>query len=97
MGKCRETKTYHAEHGSEKVPTDAFSLWNIIRDALDTAPESEKVHLKEESAEKKVSIKEESEEKEAIPSYRQLNEMLAAMTAQEKAEDRDEKKRSVFR
>ena len=93
----KQLKIYHAEHGSENVPTDAFSLWNIIRDALDTAPESEKVHLKEESAEKKVSIEEESEEKEAIPSYRQLNEMLAAMTAQEKAEDRDEKKRSVFR
>ena len=94
----KQLKIYHAEHGSEKVPTDAFSLWNMIRDALEPTPESEKVHLKEESAEKKVSIEEESEEKEAIPSYRQLNEMLAAMTAQEKAEVRDErKKRSVFR
>ena len=50
-------KTYHAEHDSEKVPTDAFSLWNIIRDAVDPAPESEKVHLKEESEEKKLSTK----------------------------------------
>lgn len=59
------------------MPTDAFSLWNIIRDALDPAPESEKVHLKEESAEKKVSIEEESDEKEATPSYWQLNQMIA--------------------
>ena len=78
------------------MPTEAFSLWKIIRDALDPAPESEKAHLKEESADEKVSIKEEGEEKEAIPSHQQLNKMLAAMTAQEKAEDRDEKKRSGF-
>ena len=38
----KQLKTYHVEHGSEKVPTDAFSLWNISRDALDPAPESEK-------------------------------------------------------
>ena len=66
------------------MPTDAFSLWNIIRDALDPAPEYEKGHLKEESAEKKVSIEEKSEEKEATPSYLQLNEMLAAMTARKR-------------
>ena len=45
------------------MPTDAFSLWNIIRDALDPAPKSEKVHVREESEEKKVPVKEESEEK----------------------------------
>ena len=45
------------------MPTDAFSLWNIIRDALDPAPKSEKVHVKEESEEKKVHVKEEDEEK----------------------------------
>ena len=55
-------------------------------------PESEKVHLKEESEEKIVSIKEEKEDKEAIPSYWRLNEMLAAMTAQEKVRDKDERK-----
>ena len=38
----KQLKTYHAEHGSEKVPNDAFSLWNIIRDVLDPAPDSEK-------------------------------------------------------
>ena len=80
----KQLKTYHAEHGSEKVPTDAFSLWNMISDALEPTPESEKVHLKEESAEKKVSIEEKSEEKEATPSYLQLNEMLAAMTARKR-------------
>ena len=64
----------------------------MIRDALDPAPESEKVHVKEESEEIKIHAKEKDEEKEAIPSYWQLNEMLAAMTAQEQVEDRDEKK-----
>ena len=51
-----------------------------------------KIHLKEESEEKRVSVKEEKEEKEAIPSYQQLNEMLAAMTAQEQMRDKDERK-----
>ena len=88
----KQLKSYHTEHGSGKVPTDAFSLWKISRDALDPAPESEKLQLKEESEEKSVAIKKEKEEKEALPSYRQLNEMLAAMTAQEKVKDRDEKK-----
>ena len=74
------------------MPTDAFSLWNIIRDALDPAPKSEKVHVKEESEGEKVLVKEEDEEKEAIPTYRQLNEMLAAIAANEHVEDRDEKK-----
>ena len=49
----KQLKTYHAEHGSEKVFTDAFALWNIIRDTLDPAPESEEVHFKDESEEKK--------------------------------------------
>ena len=37
-------------------------------------------------------VREESEEKKAIPSYQQLNEWLATMTANEHVEDRDEKK-----
>lgn len=41
------------------MPTDVFSLWKIIIDALDLAPESEKVHLKGESEEKIVAIKSE--------------------------------------
>ncbi|XP_010844279.1 PREDICTED: endogenous retrovirus group K member 8 Gag polyprotein-like [Bison bison bison] len=67
----KQLKTYHAEHGSEKVPNDAFSLWNIIRDVLDPVPDSEKVHLKRDSEEnavvkptpesKKVTFKEENE------------------------------------
>ena len=64
----------------------------MIRDHLDPASESEKVHVKEESEEKKLPVKEESEEKEAIPTYRQFNKMLAAMTANECVKDRDEKK-----
>ena len=35
----------------------------MIRDALDPAPDSVKVHVKEESEEKKVHVKEEDEEK----------------------------------
>ena len=68
----------------------------MIRDAVDPVPESENVHLKEQSAEEKLSIKEEGEEKGAIPSHWQLNKTLAAMTAQEKAKDRDEKKKISF-
>ena len=41
----KQLKTYYTLHGPEKVPTDTFSLWNIIRDALDPAHESEKVHV----------------------------------------------------
>ena len=59
----KQLKTYYTQHGPEKVPTDAFSLWNMIRDALDPAPDSVKVHVKEESEEKKVHVKEEDEEK----------------------------------
>ena len=69
----KRLKTYYTQHGPEKVPTDAFSLWNIIRDVLDPAPESGKVHVKEESEEKKTHVKEEDEEKEAMPTYWQLN------------------------
>ena len=58
------------------MPNDAFSLWNFIRDALDPTPDSEKVHLKEDSEEntvvkpapksEKVYFKEESEEKTVV-------------------------------
>ena len=88
----KQIKTCYSQHGPEKVPTDVFSLWNIIRDALDPAPDSEKVHVKEESEEKEVHVREESEEKKAIPSYQQLNERLATMTANEHVKDTDEKK-----
>ena len=37
------------------MPNDAFSLWNIIRDVLDPAPDSEKVHLKRDSEENAVA------------------------------------------
>ena len=58
------------------MPNDAFSLWNFITDALDPTPDSEKVHLKEDSEEntvikpapesEKVYFKEESEEKTVV-------------------------------
>ena len=59
----KQLKTYYTQHGLKNVPTDTFSLWNMIRDALDLAHESKKVHVKEESEEKKVHVKEEDEEK----------------------------------
>ena len=81
----KQLKTYHAEHGSEKVPNDAFSLWNIIRDVLDPAPDSEKVHLKSDSEEnavakpapesKRVTFKEENEVKTVVkPEENEKNE-----------------------
>ena len=77
----KQLKTYYTQHGPEKVPTDTFSLQNMIRDALDPAHESEKVHVKEKS-----------EDEEAILSYQQLNTMLAAMDTDSHTENRDEKK-----
>ena len=77
----KQLKTYYTQHGPEKVPNDTFSLWNMIRDALDPAHESEKVHVKEKS-----------EDEEAILSYQQLNTMLAAMDTDSHTENRDEKK-----
>ena len=77
----KQLKTYYTLHGPEKVPTDTFSLWNIIRDALDPAHESEKVHVKEES-----------KDEEAILSYQQLRATLAAMDTDRHTENRDEKK-----
>ena len=75
----------------------------MTRDVLDPAHEFEKVPVKEESKVGKVPVKQKSksekvpvikksENEEAIPSYRQLNEWLAAMTANEHVKDRDEKK-----
>ena len=77
----KQLKTYYILHGPEEVPTDTFSLWNMIRDALDPAHESEKVHVKEES-----------KDEEAILSYQQLRATLAAMDTDHHTENRDEKK-----
>ena len=64
----------------------------MTRDVLDPAHEFEKVPVKEESEVAKTPVKQKSESEkvpvikeskneEVIPSYRQLNEWLAAMTA----------------
>ena len=37
----KQLKTYYTLHGLEKVPTNTFPLWNMIRDTLDPAHESE--------------------------------------------------------
>ena len=44
----KQLKTYYTRHGLKRAPTDTFSLWNMIRDALDPAHESERVSEKEE-------------------------------------------------
>ena len=49
------------------MPNDTFSLWNIIRDVLDPAPDSEKVHLKRDS-EKNVVAKPAPESKRVTSS-----------------------------
>ena len=103
----KQLKAYCAHHGLEKIPTYTFPLWNMIRDALDPAHEFENVPVKEESKVGKVPVKQKSESEkvpiikrseneEAIPSYWQLNKCLAAMTANEHVEDRDEKKNQLF-
>ena len=58
----KQLTAYYTQHGLKNVPTDTFSLWNMIRDALDLAHESKKVHVKEEC-----------EDEEAISSYQQLS------------------------
>lgn len=99
----KQLRAYCAQQGLEKIPTYTFPLWNMTRDVLDPAHEFEKVPVKEESKVGKVPVKQKSksekvpvikksENEEAIPSYRQLNEWLAAMTANEHVKDRDEKK-----
>lgn len=44
-------------HGPEKIPNETFSLWNMIRDALDPLHESEKIKVKgeEEDTDSKLS------------------------------------------
>ena len=52
----KQLKTYYTQHGLERVPTDTFSLWNMIRDALDPAHESERVLTKEKVGKKSPSL-----------------------------------------
>ena len=69
------------------MPSDAFSLWNIIRDVLDPVPVSEKVHFKGDSEEnavakpapesKRVTFKEENEDETVVkPEENEKNEDL---------------------
>ena len=77
----KQLKAYYTLHGTEKVPTDTFSLCNMIRDALDPLHESERV-----------KVKEEEEDTDSKPSYRQLREKLAAMNTNSHLESGDKKK-----
>ena len=36
----RDMKTYYTLHGPEKVPIDAFSLWNVLKDSFDPIHEA---------------------------------------------------------
>ena len=67
-------------HGPEKIPNETFSLWNMIRDALDPLHES-----------KKIKVKGEEKDTDSKPNYQQLREMLAAMNTNSHLESRDEK------
>ena len=99
----KQLRAYCAHHSLEKIPTYTFPLWNMTRDTLHPAQEFEKVPVKEESEVAKTPVKQKSESEkvpvinkseteEVIPSYWQLNEWLAAMTANEHVKIRDEKK-----
>ena len=43
----KQLRDYYTLHGPERVPTDTFSLWSMVRDALDPTHESERVKVKE--------------------------------------------------
>lgn len=36
----KEMKVYYDHHGPEKIPVDAFALWNVFKDALDPTHEA---------------------------------------------------------
>ena len=42
----QQLKTYYTLHGPEKVPVDTFSLWNLVRDALDPVHEGSRLDVK---------------------------------------------------
>ena len=81
----KELKAYYTLHGSEKIPNENFSLWNLIRDALDPLHESERI-----------KVKEEEEDIDSKPSYQQLREMLAAMNTNSHLESGDEKEEQLL-
>ena len=72
----KQLKAYCAQRGPEKIPTNTFSLWNMIRDALDPALESGKVPFKEENKYEKVPVKKESESEKAPIEKDSENEMV---------------------
>ena len=71
-------------HGPEKIPNETFSLWNMIRDALDPLHESEKI-----------KVKGEEEDTDSKLSYQQLREMLAAMNTNSHLQSGDEKEEQL--
>ena len=56
----KQQRAYCAQHGPEKIPTNTFSLWNKIRDALDPALESRKGLAKKENKNEKIPDRKES-------------------------------------
>ena len=67
----KQLSAYCAQRGPEKIPTNTFSLWNMIRDALDPAHEFEKVPVKEESKVGKVPVKQKSKS-EKVPVIKKI-------------------------
>ena len=59
-------KQYYSYHGPEGIPAETFSLWNLIRDALDPTPEVERVPSKKDNLDPKQE------------GYKELREMVAA-------------------
>ena len=82
MGK--QLRDYYTLHGPERVPTDIFSLWSVVRDALDPTHESERV-----------KVKENKDNAEPKSSYQQLKQMLAAMNINSHPENGEEKEKQL--
>ena len=56
----KQLSAYCAQRGPEKIPTNTFSLWNMIRDALDSTLESGKGLAKKETKNEKIPDRKES-------------------------------------
>lgn len=71
-----ELRTHYSLHGPEKIPHDTFSLWNLIRDALDPEPEHSKG-----------PVKGERRGSDEVVTHKQLRAMLANCSAEESTSD----------
>ena len=81
----KQLRDYYTLNGPEKVPTNTFSLWGMIRDALDPTYESEKV-----------KVKGNEDDDGSQPNYQQLRQMLAAMNTDSHPEGRDKEEKQLL-